>query len=228
MKPGVGDLRSATSRRHPLSAMLGLIALGLLMGACDVLDIWRKVACLSQRQREALGLRGRDKQSRRLTMPGYDALNDLLGAMDPAAYARALTAYLQAHEGSLPRSLALDGKSLGNGRCGMIITLCRHEDGRPVDSSSKPGPFYELASQTPWELVTDGLMFRQKAANQLDSFLFQSWKPMHTVGLFSNGGFTTATHECFVKIISRFWISVFEPTPRLAEHARRLVGIIGH
>jgi len=128
----VPDPRSATSRRHPLPAMLGLIALGLLMGARDVLDIWRKVACLSQGQREALGLRVRDKQSRRLTMPGYDALNDLLGAIDPAAYARALTAFLQAHGGWLPRSLALDGKSVGNGRCGMIITLCRHQDGRPV------------------------------------------------------------------------------------------------
>jgi hypothetical protein len=109
-----------------------LIALGLLMGARDVLDIWRKVACLSQPQREALGLRVRDKQSRRLTMPGYDALNDLLGAIDPVAYAQALTAFLQAHAGWLPRSLAFDGKSVGNGRCGMIITLCRHEDGRPV------------------------------------------------------------------------------------------------
>ena len=129
---GVPDPRSATSRRHPLAAMLGLIALGLLMGARDVLDIWRKVVGLSQSQRQALGLRVRDKQSGRLTMPGYDALNDLLGAMDPAAYARALTAFLQAHAGLLPRSLALDGKSVGNGKCGMIITLCRHEDGRPV------------------------------------------------------------------------------------------------
>jgi hypothetical protein len=128
----VPDPRAATSRRHPLPALLGLIALGLLMGARDVLDIWRKVACLSQPQRQALGLCVRDKQSRRLTMPGYDALNDLLGAIDPAAYARALTAFLQAHAGRLPRSLALDGKSVGNGKCGLIITLCRHEDGRPV------------------------------------------------------------------------------------------------
>ena len=112
--------------------MLGLIALGLLMGARDVLDLWRKVAGLSQSQRQALGLCVRDKQSGRLRMPGYDALNDLLGAMDPTAYARALTAYLQAHAGRLPRSLALDGKSVGHGRCGMIVTLCRHEDGRPV------------------------------------------------------------------------------------------------
>ncbi len=66
----VPDPRSATRRRHPLAAMLGLVALALLMGARDVLDIWRKVACLSQSQRQALGLRVRDKQSRRLTMPG--------------------------------------------------------------------------------------------------------------------------------------------------------------
>jgi hypothetical protein len=102
------------------------------MGARDVLDIWRKVAGLSQSQRQALGLRVRDKHSGRLTMPGYDALNDLLGAVDPVAYAQALTAFLQAHAGWLPRSLALDGKSVGNGRCGMMVTLCRHEDGRPV------------------------------------------------------------------------------------------------
>jgi Domain of unknown function (DUF4338) len=126
----VPDPRSATSR--PLAAMLGLIAVGLLMGARDVLDIWRKVVCLSPSQREAIGLCVRDKQSGRLTMPGYDAINDLVGGIDPAAYARALTAFLQAHAGLLPRSLALDGKSVGNGRCGMIITLCRHEDGRPV------------------------------------------------------------------------------------------------
>ena len=49
-------------------------------------------------------------------------------AQGPAdwAIAHALTAWLQANSGLLPRSLVLDGK------CGMIITLCRHEDGRPV------------------------------------------------------------------------------------------------
>jgi hypothetical protein len=128
----VPDPRHPKSRRHPLPSMLALIALGLLMGARDVLDIWRKVACLSQSQREAIGLWVRDKESRRLKMPGYDSLNDLLAAIEPHAYARAVTAWLQANAGLLPRTLALDGKSVGNGRCGMIITLCRHEDGRPV------------------------------------------------------------------------------------------------
>jgi hypothetical protein len=119
--------------------MLALIALGLLMGARDVLDIWRKVACLSQSQREAIGLWVRDRQSRRLKMPGYDALNDLLAAIDPGAYAHTLTAWLQVNAGVLPRTLALDGKSVGNGRCGMIITLCRHEDGRPVAMTPASG-----------------------------------------------------------------------------------------
>ena len=97
-----------------------------------MLNIWRKVACLDQRQREAIGLRVRHKESRLLKMPGYDALNDLFNLLDPNAYAQALTAWLQANSGLLPRSLALDGKSIGDGKCGMIVTLCRHEDGRPV------------------------------------------------------------------------------------------------
>jgi hypothetical protein len=128
----VPDPRHPKGRRHPLPAMLSLIALGLLMGARDVYSIWNKVAGLSESQREAIGLRVRHKESRRLKMPGYDALNDLLAAIDPVEYAKALTAWLQANAGVLPRSLALDGKFVGNGRCGMIVTLCDHETGRPV------------------------------------------------------------------------------------------------
>ena len=128
----VPDPRSPQSRRHPLTAMLTLVALGLLMGGRDMLNIWRKVVKLDQNQREAIGLKAREKQSGRLKMPGYDALNDLMNALDPHSYAHALTAWLQANAGILPRSLALDGKSVGDGKCGMIVTLCRHEDGRPV------------------------------------------------------------------------------------------------
>jgi hypothetical protein len=128
----VPDPRRAQSRRHPFTAMLTLIALGLLMGGKDMLNIWRKVGCLDQRQREAIGLKVRSKESGLLTMPGYDALNDLFHLLDPASYAHALSAWLQANQGILPRSLSLDGKSIGDGKCGMIITLCRHEDGRPV------------------------------------------------------------------------------------------------
>jgi hypothetical protein len=135
----VPDPRRPQSRRHPLSAMLTLIALGLLMGARDVFAIWKKVACLSQSQRDQIGLKIRHKESGQLKMPGYDALNDLLNAVDPVAYARALTAWLQANTGTLPRSLAIDGKTVGDGSCGMTITLCHHEDGRPVAMAPASG-----------------------------------------------------------------------------------------
>ena len=135
----VPDPRRPQSRRHPLSAMLTLIALGLLMGGRDMLGIWRRVAKLDERQREAIGLRVRHKESGRLKMPGYDALNDLMHKIDPKAYATALNGWLQANAGILPRSLAFDGKSIGDGKCGMIITLCRHEDGRPVAMAPATG-----------------------------------------------------------------------------------------
>jgi hypothetical protein len=85
--------------------MLTLVALGLLMGGRDMLNIWRRAAKLDERQRAAI---------------------------DPKAYATALTGWLQANTGILPRSPPFDGKSIGDCKCGMIITLCRHEDGRPV------------------------------------------------------------------------------------------------
>lgn len=126
------DPRRAQSRRHPMSALLTLIALGLLMGARDMKGIWKKVAGLTQKQRERIGLTVREKNSSRLRMPGYDCLNDFMNLLSPEAFAQVLTSWLQSNQGNLPASLALDGKSIGDGKAGMIITLCRHEDGRPV------------------------------------------------------------------------------------------------
>lgn len=126
------DPRRAQSRRHPMTALLTLIALGLLMGGRDMKSIWSKVLKLSQRQREMIGLRVRNKESGLLRMPGYDCLNDFMHKLDPQDFAAVLTEWLQANQGTLPASLALDGKSIGNGKCGMIVTLCRHDDGRPV------------------------------------------------------------------------------------------------
>ncbi len=47
----VPDPRRPQSRRHPLSAMLTLVALGLLMGGRDMLNIWRRAAKLDENQR---------------------------------------------------------------------------------------------------------------------------------------------------------------------------------
>ena len=62
------DPRRPQSRRHPLSAMLTLIALGLLMGGRDMLGIWRRVAKLDERQRA--GRRGIAREGRRRSCGG--------------------------------------------------------------------------------------------------------------------------------------------------------------
>ena len=128
----IDDPRRAQSRRHPMSALLTLVALGLLMGARDMRSIWKKVVGLTQSQRQQIGLKIKAKGSTHLRMPGYDCLNDFMNLLAPQAFSKVLTQWLQDNQGTLPDSLALDGKSIGNGKAGMIVTLCRHEDGRPV------------------------------------------------------------------------------------------------
>lgn len=133
----VPDHRAATSRRYAKIAMFGLIAHGLLCGAPDVLSVWKRAGALSQAQRKAIGLNVRNKHGR-LVMPSYHALNDFINGVDPEVLARALNQWLAAHQDKLPKSLALDGKDLGHAM-GAIVTLCNHEDGRPVAMASYSG-----------------------------------------------------------------------------------------
>ncbi len=57
---------------------------------------------------------------------------------DPHALAKALNGWLAVHQDKLPKSLALDGKDLGHA-LGAIVTICKHEDGRPVAMASYSG-----------------------------------------------------------------------------------------
>jgi len=71
-------------------------------------------------------------------MPSYDALNNFINGIDPEALAKELNQWLAVHQDKLPKSLALDNKDLGHA-LGAIVTLCRHEDGRPVAMASYSG-----------------------------------------------------------------------------------------
>ncbi len=133
----IPDHRSPFSRRFAKIAYFGLIAHGLLVGAPDVKSIWKRCVALNQGQRKAIGLNVRNKHGR-LVMPGYGAINDFVNAVDPEALATALNQWLSVHQDKLPKSLALDGKDLGHS-LGAIVTLCRHEDGRPVAMASYTG-----------------------------------------------------------------------------------------
>ena len=130
---GLTDTRNPKALRHPFSAMLTLIVYGLICGANDVKAIWQKCAPLDQNQRRATGLTRRNRKTGLLTMPGYGALNDMVNRIDPVELARALNAWLTENSELLPKTLALDGKTIGaKGRLGGIVTLCFHATGQPL------------------------------------------------------------------------------------------------
>jgi hypothetical protein len=64
--------------------------------------------------------------------------------LDLDAFARVLTTWLQAHAGQLPRTLAIDGKTIRD-HLGLIVTLVDTEDGTPVAVAAHPeGKGHEL------------------------------------------------------------------------------------
>lgn len=129
----VDDPRNPKNRRHPLSALLSMVTYGLLCGAPDVKAMWAKCGPLNQHQRTAIGLTRRDKKSRLLKLPGYDALNDIVNQVNPNSLAHAINQWLAAHSDLLPKSLAIDGKNLGaKGKLGALVTLCHRHSGAPL------------------------------------------------------------------------------------------------
>lgn len=147
----VPDPRRKQGQRFPLAAVLTLIALALLGGAQSVADIHRTGLRLHQAQRRQLGLRPK-KGTRFYPAPGYDVYRDLLAVLDLDAFAAALTAWLQAQAGLLPKTLALDGKTIRD-TLGAILSLVDHETGVPVALQVAPGKGHELTKAQ--ELLAD-------------------------------------------------------------------------
>jgi hypothetical protein len=147
--------------------MFGLIAHGLLVGSPNVKAIWKRSAALSQEQRKAIGLNVRNA-SDRLVMPSYDALNNFVNEADPEALAKAFNAWLAAHQDTLPKSLALDGKDLGHS-LGAIVTLCHHENGRPAAMASYSGKKDDSELTVAQELLQQSGEFLENATITSDA-----------------------------------------------------------
>lgn len=173
---GLTDTRNPKAIRHPFSAMLTLIVYGLISGAGDVKAIWHKCGPLDENQRRAVGLTKRNKKTGKLVLPGYGAINDIVNRIDPVELACALNAWLCENSDLLPKSLALDGKSIGaKGRLGGIVTLCFHATGQPLAQRTYNGnkedcelPVaqhlldHNAASQLAGALVTGDALHTQK------------------------------------------------------------------
>ena len=124
---GVADPR-ASNRRFHIGAILTITAMALLSGHRNISQIHRFGQRLTQDQRRRLALpRKGGKAFYRI--PGYQAYYHLFRKLDLDAFAQTLSAWLRAQNGSLPASLAMDGKMVRD-TIG-IVTLVDHETGVP-------------------------------------------------------------------------------------------------
>ena len=139
----VPDPRRRSARRYLIGAVLSLTALGLLRGAVHVSTILRTAQKLSQSQRGQLRLPFK-KGTRFRQVPGYDVFREVLRRVDLDALARVLTQWLQSQADELPRTLAVDGKTIRD-HLGLIVTLVDAEEGTPVALAANPaGKGHEL------------------------------------------------------------------------------------
>ena len=124
------DPRRRNARRYPIGAVLTLVALGLLRGAVHLSTIVRTAQKLTQAQRRQLRL-PRKKATHFYSVPCYDVFRDVLHGIDLQILAESLTGWLQSQAGELPRTLAVDGKTIRE-HLGLIVALVDTEEGTPV------------------------------------------------------------------------------------------------
>jgi hypothetical protein len=90
----------------------------------------------------------------------------MVNRIDPVELARALNAWLTENSELLPKSLALDGKSIGaKGRLGGIVTLCFHATGQPIAQRTYSG------KKDDCELPVAQRLLDEDAAAQLEGAL---------------------------------------------------------
>lgn len=122
------DPRDANTR-YRIGPVLAIVAMALLAGRREIIEIARFATKLSQSQRRLLGLPIKKNTRAFYQVPGYSVFYQVLTRMDPEAFATRLTAWLQSQAGTLPQALALDGKMIRD-HIGLL-TLAQHEDGAP-------------------------------------------------------------------------------------------------
>jgi hypothetical protein len=123
------DPRGSNTRYRTYS-VLTLIAMALLAGRREIAEIARFATTLSQSQRRQLGFPRKKGTKAFWQVPSYSVFYQVLTRMDPEAFAKVLSGWLESRAGTLPGALALDGKMIRD-HIGLL-TLAQHEDGAPV------------------------------------------------------------------------------------------------
>jgi len=129
---------------HRLPTVLALLAIGLLSGAKHLSQILRTAQRLDPRQRRRLNCR-RKPGTQFYQVPGYDVFREVLIRLDLEVFVAVLNQWLEARAGTLPRSLAMDGKVIRE-HLGCILSVVDQEEGIPVAVTVAPGKGKELAA----------------------------------------------------------------------------------
>ena len=118
------------NRTWSIGTLLTLICMGLLAGRKNLAEIHRFGQFLTQQQRQWLNFLPKRSGVIGRRSPSYQALYNLVKQLDADVLATSLIGWLSAHEGTLPRALALDGKYVRD----LVLTLAfsEHESGAPV------------------------------------------------------------------------------------------------
>jgi hypothetical protein len=110
-----------SSHSYKISSTLCAVTMAMLAGQQNFNAIMRFIKALPQQQRKALGF-PLAKNGSGYKVPVYNTVATMLKALDLAHVSELFAQWEQAHQGSLPRSLSLDGKSLGKG-LGHLISM---------------------------------------------------------------------------------------------------------
>ena len=139
---------------YKLSSLLSLVAMGLMCGHTQLTQIQRLGQLLTQNQRALLNFPFKKNNKQLRCAPSYAALYNLLKQIDPNVLASHLNLWTEAQMGTLPKSLAIDGKSIGDRV--HTLSLVDHETGAPVLMTTYDGRGHELeAGKKVIELASD-------------------------------------------------------------------------
>ncbi len=117
------------NRSYRANSLLVFISMALFAGRDTLTSIQRYGNLLTSRQR--LWLRfPLKKGTKTRKVPSWRALHNFLTQIEPKAFSRCLSLWLEGNLGTLPRALAIDGKWIRDRA--LSLCLSEHETGAPV------------------------------------------------------------------------------------------------
>ncbi len=110
-------------------SLLVFITMALFAGRDTLTSIQRYGNLLTSQQRRWLGFPLK-KDTKTRKVPSWRALHNFLTQIQPKAFSRCLSLWLEGNLGTLPRALAIDGKWIRDRA--LSLCLSEHETGAPV------------------------------------------------------------------------------------------------